>query len=209
MRGVYWQDAPPTEVADLIDHSLPVWFKKQYNKRVTKEIAEADRDIIEGLQERGFQIHWGEEDSGLMIMVLSRLGGYYLDVGASQMIIDGKIKLKSGTNIQEFTKNGLKFEDGSTLDCDVVLFATGYGDPRQPIRDILGPKLGQQLPQIWGLTEEGEISGCWKELNIPNVWLIMGNFAFCRFYSKRLALQIKAKQEKLFDGKRYSAPLPN
>lgn len=49
-----------------------------------------------------------------------------LDVGACQLIIDGKIKLKSGPRIERFTKTGLKFDDGSELDADVVLFATGY-----------------------------------------------------------------------------------
>ena len=49
-----------------------------------------------------------------------------IDVGASQAIIDGKIKLKNDSQISRFTKSGLLFEDGSTLDADVVIFATGY-----------------------------------------------------------------------------------
>lgn len=48
------------------------------------------------------------------------------DVGASQMIIDGKIKLKSDSPLLAFTETGLKFEDGSELPADVVLFATGF-----------------------------------------------------------------------------------
>ncbi|KAI0688446.1 FAD/NAD-P-binding domain-containing protein [Cytidiella melzeri] len=189
MKGVYWEGGPPTDVADLIDHSLPVWFKKQFNRRVTRDIAEADSAILKGLDKRGFRMHFGDEDSGLMVMVLERLGGYYLDVGASQKIIDGDIKLKSDPKgISQFTETGIKSGDGSELKADVVLFATGYGDPREPIRKILGPELGKKLPQIWGLPKEGEVPGCWKELNIPNCWLIMGNFAMCRFYSKRLAL---------------------
>jgi hypothetical protein len=48
------------------------------------------------------------------------------DVGASQMIIDGKIKLKNDAQISRFTEKGLAFEDGSTLDADTVVFATGW-----------------------------------------------------------------------------------
>ena len=48
-----------------------------------------------------------------------------VDVGASQLIIDGKIKLKNDSLITRFTKNGLKFENGSELPADVVVFATG------------------------------------------------------------------------------------
>ena len=47
------------------------------------------------------------------------------DVGASQLIIDGKIKLKNDAQIARFTRNGLEFEDGSALDADAVIFATG------------------------------------------------------------------------------------
>jgi NAD(P)H-nitrite reductase large subunit len=48
------------------------------------------------------------------------------DVGGSQYIIDGKIKLKNDSQIQGFTPDGLKFEDGSELEADVVLFSTGF-----------------------------------------------------------------------------------
>lgn len=48
-----------------------------------------------------------------------------IDVGASQLIIDGKIKLKSDSQIERFTKNGIKFENGSELEADVVVFSTG------------------------------------------------------------------------------------
>lgn len=48
------------------------------------------------------------------------------DVGGSQLIIDGKIKLKNDSQIAEFTETGLKFENGSELAADVVIFATGF-----------------------------------------------------------------------------------
>lgn len=41
------------------------------------------------------------------------------------MIIDGKIKLKNDSQLQSFTESGLKFEDGSEIPADVVVFATG------------------------------------------------------------------------------------
>ena len=90
---------------------------------------------------------------------------------------------------KEFTETGAVFEDGSKLDADVFLFATGYGDPRNPMRDILGPELGKKLSPVWGIDEEGEIRGVWKDLGVENAWVMMGNFAWCRFYSKHLALR--------------------
>lgn len=47
------------------------------------------------------------------------------DVGTSKKIINGQIKLKGDSPLAGFTKTGLKFEDGSELQADVVLFATG------------------------------------------------------------------------------------
>ena len=58
--------------------------------------------------------------------VTERIETRSTDVGASQMIIDGKIKLKNDAQISRFTEKGLKFEDGSTLDADAVVFATGW-----------------------------------------------------------------------------------
>jgi hypothetical protein len=48
------------------------------------------------------------------------------DVGASQMLIDGKIKLKNDSAaIDSFVEDGIKFTDGSFLPADLVIFATG------------------------------------------------------------------------------------
>lgn len=51
------------------------------------------------------------------------------DAGASQKVIDGKIKLKNDSSISKFTPTGLLFEDGSKLDADLIIFATGYTFP--------------------------------------------------------------------------------
>jgi hypothetical protein len=50
---------------------------------------------------------------------------FLLDVGASQMIVDGKIKMKSDSELDRFTESGLLFKDGSHLEADVIVLATG------------------------------------------------------------------------------------
>ena len=139
------------------------------------------------------------------------------------MIIDGKIGLKSDSAIKEFTKAGLKFEDGSTLDTDVVVFATGFGDYRDGFRNILSKELGSKVKQIWGLDSSGEPRGAWRDIGVDNLWCMMGNLAMCRYHSRHVALrelffivsslpravdccgwtEIKAMKEGLFTG-RYS-----
>ena len=54
------------------------------------------------------------------------------------------------------------------------MFATGYGDGREPIREIVGEEIGKQLTPIWGLDDEGELRSCWKEMGAENMWLMMG-----------------------------------
>ena len=47
------------------------------------------------------------------------------DVGASEMIADGKIKVKSDSELERFTEKGVLFKDGSELEADVIIIATG------------------------------------------------------------------------------------
>lgn len=55
-----------------------------------------------------------------------------------------------------------------------TLVQFSFADSRGPVRDLLGEELGKNLPPIWGLNKEGEIRTAWRELNLPNVWYMMG-----------------------------------
>jgi hypothetical protein len=183
--------------------------------------------MLDGLKKRGFKLSDGIEGSGFVMLANERAGGYYFglfplllfrltsppfaatDVGASQLIIDGKIKLKNDSLLKEFTENGLRFEDGSELEADVVLFATGFffsfflffsfswiqthfhrwGDARDTIRRICGSSVAAQCSRIWGMDQEGEMNGCWRDLGVEGLWYMVGNLALCRFHSKHLALR--------------------
>ncbi|THH17517.1 hypothetical protein EUX98_g9112 [Antrodiella citrinella] len=183
LAALYWQGCPPTEYADRIANATPIYFNKLIAQRQTAEIAEADKTILDDLKKVGYNITMGDDGSGFLFLALKRAGGYYLE---------------------RFTKTGLKFTDGSELQADVVLYATGFGDVRDPIRKICGDEVGDKLPPIWGLNDEGELRGTWRELGTPGLWYMMGNLAWSRFFSKHVALQIKAKQVGV--GERYSAP---
>ncbi|KAF8150950.1 hypothetical protein B0H34DRAFT_730728 [Crassisporium funariophilum] len=203
MAGLYEENGPPTEVADRISASFPNLFMSGLGYRAAKLIAEADKETLDGLKKVGFRTNTGFKDCGLLLMVWAKAGGYYMDVGGSQYIIDGKIKLKNDSQIQGFTEDGLKFEDGSELPADVVIFCTGLSDSRGGIRKVFGDEVAERTKPVWGLNEEGEINGCWRDLGVEGMWYMMGNLALCRFYSKHVALQIKAIEEGVF-GERYS-----
>ncbi|KAJ7930009.1 hypothetical protein B0H13DRAFT_2228389 [Mycena leptocephala] len=203
MEGVYSENAPPVDVADRLNASYPNRLTELLAPRKTLEIAEADKDLLDGLRKRGFRLNLGYKDAGFSLAVWENAGGYYLDVGTSQMIVDGKIKLKNDSLIERFTPTGLRFENGSELPADVVLFATGVGDVRDNIRKVCGDALTTKCSPIWGLDSDGELNGCYRFLGIPGLWYMMGNLAYCRFHSKHVALQIKAIEEGIF-GERYS-----
>ncbi|KAI0364911.1 FAD/NAD-P-binding domain-containing protein [Pilatotrama ljubarskyi] len=201
---LWWEGKYPADVADRVDASLPTWITEEIAKRATKEIAEADKELLEGLHKVGFRTNMGHNGAGFLSHTRRRGGGYYLDVGASQMIIDGKIKLKNDSVIKRYTKTGFEFENGSTFDADVILFATGFATPVSTIKRICGDDIAARVKPIWGLTEEGELRTAWRDTGVPNFWVMMGNLAWCRFHSKHLALQIKAQEEGLLrDGERY------
>jgi len=201
--GFFTEDGYPTDIADRLNASIPLTLAFLLHVRSVKKIAAADKDTLDGLTKRGFKLTNGPNEAGFPSLMYQRAGGYYFDDGASQFIIDGKIGLKNGTSIKEFTKTGLKFEDGSVLDADLVVFATGIGDARAEFKKIIGEELCSKLRPIWGLDSSGEPKGVWRDIGIENLWSMMGNLQMCRYHSRHVALQIKAMKEGLFTG-RYS-----
>ncbi|KAF8629326.1 hypothetical protein AX15_003509 [Amanita polypyramis BW_CC] len=201
--GLYSENAPPTDIADRLTASFPHFMGLGLAQRSAKRIAELDKDLLDALHKRGFKTHLGIHDTGFALLAWSKGGGYYLDVGASQLIADGKIKLKNDSLIKEFTETGILFENGSELPADVVVFATGLSNVGGHVRKVCGDELADKCKAIWGFNEEGELHGAWRDLGIPGLWYMMGNFALCRFHSKHIALQIKAMVEGIFE-ERYS-----
>ncbi|EPS95850.1 FAD/NAD-binding domain-containing protein [Fomitopsis schrenkii] len=202
-HDTFWEGAVPTEIGDRVHTSLPTFMLKELQTRVSADIAEADKAILDGLKKVGFKYEVG---AGLLWNAMTRGGGYYLDVGACQKIIDGKIKVKNDSLIERFTKTGIKFRNGSELEADVILYATGYvfESAAKAIQRVVGDEIAARIHPIWNLTEEGEQQASWRWLGVPNLWYMLGNLALCRYHSKHLALQIKAIQEGVY-GKRYEA----
>jgi cation diffusion facilitator CzcD-associated flavoprotein CzcO len=197
MKGLYDEDGPPTEDADLILHSMPSALMKAQQVKITRAQNEHDKKLLEGLRAAGFQIDNGPMDAGLLMKYYQRGGGYYIDVGASQLIIDGKIKVKQGQEIAQVLEHGLEFKDGTKLDADEIIFATGYQNMRSQARLIFGDELADRIGDVWGLNEEGEFRTMWQKSGHPGFWTMGGNLALSRFYSRILALQIKANLEGL------------
>lgn len=192
-----------TEKADLIFASLPYRILHEFQIPAYEAMKERDKEFYEGLDKAGFWLDWGDDGSGLFMKYLRRGSGYYIDVGASQLIIDGKIKLKRG-QVKELDETGVILDDGTRLDADLVVYATGYNSMNGWVADLMGQKTADQLGKCWGLGSdttkdpgpwEGEQRNMWKPTQVPNLWMHGGNLHQSRHYSLFLSLQIKARME--------------
>jgi cation diffusion facilitator CzcD-associated flavoprotein CzcO len=195
LKGLYDETGPPVEDADVAFWSIPSPVLKNIHKDVTALQNKADSVILEGLEKAGFKLDQGPNGAGLFMKYFQRGGGYYIDVGASQLIADGKIKIKQGQEIAEILPHGMKFADGSELEADEIVFATGYKNMRTQARTIFGDEVADRVSDVWGFDEEGEIRTMWRKSGHPGFWFFGGNLALCRYWSRMIALQIKALDE--------------
>ncbi|GKT81474.1 flavin-containing monooxygenase [Colletotrichum tofieldiae] len=208
-KGMYEEGGPPTEDADIAAQSMPIPVQFALHAHGTKAIAAVDQELLEGLSNAGFELDFGPNGSGIYRKYITRGGGYYIDIGCSKLIADGKIKVRhSPEGISGFTPSGLALADGTMLEADIVVLATGYDGMRSSARKILGDEVADRVKDCWDLDEQGEINSyrrdttnygqIWRSSGHPGFWYTGGNLALCRSYSRLLALQIKAVEEGLF-----------
>jgi putative flavoprotein involved in K+ transport len=193
-----------TEKADMLFASIPYALLADFQKPIFDEIRKVDADFYDQLEKAGFMLDFGPDDSGLFMKYLRRASGYYIDVGASQMIIDGRIKLESGSEVARLTKDSVQLEDGREIPADVVIYATGYGSMNGWAADLISQDVADKVGKVWGLGSdtpkdpgpwEGEQRNMWKPTHQESLWFHGGNLAQSRFYSHFLALQLKARME--------------
>lgn len=210
LGGLYSEEAVANGIdhhkADLIFASVPYKIMHTFHIPVYEEMAKRDKDLYDALEKAGFMLDFGEDGSGLFMKYLRRGSGYYIDVGASEMVADGRIKLKSGVQMTDFSENGVLFDDGSELPADLVVLATGYSSMNGWAAELINQEVADKVGKCWGLGSdttkdpgpwEGELRNMWKPTQQPGLWFHGGNLHQSRHYSQFLSLQIKARMESL------------
>ena len=171
---------------------------------VYEEMKRRDADLYARLEKAGFLLDFGEDGSGLFMKYLRRGSGYYIDVGASELVANGSIKLKSGVNIERINERSVTLTDGTELPADLIVYATGYGSMNGWVADLISPEVADKVGKCWGLGSdtpkdpgpwEGELRNMWKPTQVDNLWFHGGNLHQSRHYSQFLALQLKARME--------------
>ena len=156
---------------------------------------ELDRQLIENLNKAGFRTDYGDDEAGLLTKYLKRGGGYYINVGGSDLIIDGKVGLRQWDEIEEFTSTGIKFSDRTQLDVDAIILATGYLPMQAGVERHFGKQVADRVGTVWGMSPVGELNNTWRRTPHPGLWFAAGSLMHCRVLSRYLGLQLKATLE--------------
>ena len=193
-----------TDKADLLNASVPYGLMHEFHMPVAAAIRAHDADLYARLEKAGFLLDFGDDDSGLHMKYMRRGSGYYIDVGASELIASGQIKLRSGVGVKEITAEGVVLSDGSELPADLIVYATGYGSMNGWAGKLISQDVADKVGKVWGLGSdttkdpgpwEGEPRNMWKPTRQEALWFHGGNLHQSRHYSLYLSLQIKARME--------------
>jgi len=192
-----YSEGTPLEDCDLIAASMPLELLRQSHRMMTEQGRKLDRQLLDDLTRVGFKIDV-EDETGWQFKYLQRGGGYYFNVGCSELIVEGKIRLAQFSDIEGFVAEGARLRGGDVIRADLIVLATGYLGPEYLVRKLFGDGVADRVGPVWGIDEEEqELRNMWMRTGQPGLWFIAGSFAQCRIYSKVLALQLKAAEEGL------------
>jgi hypothetical protein len=164
---------------------------------MTKKTCELDEELLEKLEAAGFETEFGEDGTGFHMKYLREGGGYYINVGCSELIAEGKIRLVHSRDIETCDAAGLRLKDATELPADLIVLATGYENQSESVRRLFGAAVADRVGAIWGFDEQGFMRNMWRRTAQDGFWVMGGGLNECRLFSRFLALQIKADLEDL------------
>jgi putative flavoprotein involved in K+ transport len=133
---------------------------------------------------------------------MRRASGCSIDVGASDLVADGEIKVRSGIVVAAVRPRSVVLSDGTELPANAIIYATGFGPMEGWIETLISSEVAARVEWVWGHGSdkpldpgpwEGELRNMWKPLAEEGLWLSGGNLAQLRYHSLHLALQSKAR----------------
>jgi cation diffusion facilitator CzcD-associated flavoprotein CzcO len=192
LQYALYDEGHSLEDCDLIAISMPISLVRKSHIALTETARDMDKELLDGLERRGFKLDFGEDGTGWQFKYLTRGGGYYFNVGCSDLIVKGEIGLAQFSDIATFTAAGALMRTGETLPADLIVLATGYKGQEYLVSKLFGDDVAERVGPIWGFGDGQELRNMFTRTAQPGLWFIAGSFAQCRIYSKYLGLQIKA-----------------
>ncbi len=147
----YLGDGPPIEIRDVLNSGVPLAVIKIAHKPITDEVKRLDAPLLARLEQVGFRLEFGEDGTGWPLKFRTRGGGYYFNVGASELIADGRISLIQAADIERFVTDGVRLRDGSTWKADLVVLATGYKGIDHLVGALFGADVAERVGRVLGL----------------------------------------------------------
>ena len=189
----YLGDGPPLDVRDILNSGVPLPVMKVAHKRITDEVKQIDAALLSRLERAGFRLEFGEDGTGWPLKFRTRGGGYYFNVGCSELIADGKIRLIQAADIEAFEADGLRLKGGAKQRAELFVLATGYKGPHHLVGQLFGEQVARRVGRVWGFDEATcELRNMWTRTPQPGLWFTGGAFSQARIYSRTIALQIDA-----------------
>ncbi|MEN3375665.1 MAG: hypothetical protein V7604_1020, partial [Hyphomicrobiales bacterium] len=194
-----YDEGPSTDDCDLLATAMPLALARKSHAALTEQGKTLDKPLLDALERVGFKLDFGEDGTGWQFKYLTRGGGYYFNVGCSDLVADRKIALVQFSDIIEFVPHGAQMSSGETLPADLIVLATGYKGQEHLVRKLFGDDVAARVGPIWGFGKAQELRNMYARTGQPGLWFIAGSLAQCRINSKFLALQIKACEVGLLD----------
>jgi putative flavoprotein involved in K+ transport len=194
----YSESSPAVDEADLLASASPLALSLLMSPVPTRQIAEMDRDMIQGLERAGFRTTLGPDDGGQVYLGTKGGGSVYIDKGNCELIINGEIRIQPG-EIERFTRTGVVYRDGTEEEADVVAFCTGYSNMREVARPVVGDEVTDRLATVWNVDERGELRTTLRHSGHEKLWFVANGLRLARIFTKHVALLIKAMDEGLLD----------
>ena len=180
---------------DLIAASMPLRLARKSHQMITEQSKAFDKELLDGLKAVGFKLDYGEDDTGWQFKYLTRGGGYYFNVGCSDLVARREIALRQFADIDAFVSEGARMKNGDVLAADLIMLATGYKPQEVLVKQLFGEEIATRAGPIWGFGDGQELRNMYTRTGQDGLWFIAGSLAQCRINSKYLALQIKAIEE--------------
>lgn len=190
------------EKADLLQSSLPIRSLEKAHRKLWASIAERDADFYAALTNAGFAIDFAEDGAGLGLKYRRTASGYYIDVGASKLVADGAIAIRSGHGVSALTEDAVILGSGERIAADAVIYATGYGSMTDWVAKLVDQETANKVGPCWGYGSGtkgdpgpwvGELRNMWVETAQEGLWFMGGNLAQSRHYSHYLGLQLAGR----------------
>lgn len=197
-----YDEGPPLEDCDLLASSMPTPLGRRSHATLTAHAKKLDRKLLDGLERVGFKLTDGDDGTGWQFLYLTRGGGYYFNVGCSDLVAERKIALAQFSDIAEFTADGVLLRSGEKFPADLVVLATGYKGQEALVAKLFGADVAERVGPVWGFGDGQELCNMFVRTPQPGLWFIAGSLAQCRIYSKHLAQQIKGCEVGLLEAGR-------